>query len=210
MKPAHEIEVKLPVTNVAVLRRTLRQLRARHGRRVHELNVLFDTPDQRFRRSDRLLRLRTNNGAGVITFKGRSLSATSARASRYKIRRELEFAVSDPSVAAAVLHQLGFRSGFRYEKFRTELLVPRVKGAHIFLDETPIGVFLEIEGAPAAIDRAARTLGFKPADYVTESYGALYARYCRARGIKMGDFVFASKKSDVRRKKSEGSRGAAK
>jgi hypothetical protein len=42
------------------------------------------------------------------------------------------------------------------------------------LDETPIGTFLELEGSRAAIDRAARGLGFGPADYIVETYVALF------------------------------------
>jgi adenylate cyclase class 2 len=59
------------------------------------------------------------------------------------------------------------------------------------LDETPIGVFLELEGPPDWIDRAAGELGFKEDNYITASYGALYIEDCRRCGEAPGDMTFA-------------------
>ena len=194
MQAHMEIEVKLRVADLAALKKLLRARHARWGKRVHECNVLFDTPQGRFRRRDELVRLRTNDGAGILTFKGRARPRPKGRKGRCKIRHETEFAVSNPRAAASFLSGLGLVESFRYEKYRTELRVSAVLKAHVYLDETPIGAFVEIEGAPAAIDRAARLLGYQPADYITESYLALYARHCRVHGRAMGDLVFALRK----------------
>jgi len=66
------------------------------------------------------------------------------------------------------------RPWFRYEKFRSTFSLPRMKGLKLVLDETPIGVFVELEGKREEIDRAAQLLGFGASDYVTQSYGALF------------------------------------
>ncbi len=58
------------------------------------------------------------------------------------------------------------------------------------LDETPIGIYLELEGTPAWIDRTARRIGFREEDYITESYGRLYLDWCRKNRVKPGDMVF--------------------
>jgi len=58
------------------------------------------------------------------------------------------------------------------------------------LDDTPIGVFLELEGAPGWIDRTARLLGFAEQDYITASYRSLYVDDCAARGIPPADMIF--------------------
>jgi adenylate cyclase, class 2 len=58
------------------------------------------------------------------------------------------------------------------------------------VDETPIGVFLELEGLPRWVDRIARVLGFSAADYITLSYGRLYIEACAARGIAPTNMVF--------------------
>jgi adenylate cyclase class 2 len=62
------------------------------------------------------------------------------------------------------------------------------------LDQTPIGDFLELEGAAQWIDRTARTLGFSPADYITVSYGRLYLEYCEAKGVDPRNMVFEHKR----------------
>jgi len=56
------------------------------------------------------------------------------------------------------------------------------------LDETPLGVFLELEGPARWIDRTARALGFSESDYITDSYAELHRR---SRGGEAGDMVFA-------------------
>jgi adenylate cyclase, class 2 len=89
-----------------------------------------------------------------------------------------------------ILARLGHHPVFRYEKFREEYERPGQHGT-ITLDETPIGSFLELEGAPKWIDRTARQLGFSRADYITRSYGNLYLAYCREHGIIPSDMTFS-------------------
>ena len=61
---------------------------------------------------------------------------------------------------------------------------------HAMLDETPIGPFLELEGPARWIDRMAKRLGFTEKDYVTASYGALWAAHQNAAGMPLEDFIF--------------------
>ena len=70
------------------------------------------------------------------------------------------------------------------EKFRTRFrLCPlHLDPLHLDLDETPVGNFLELEGSPRQIDRAARALGYRPADYLRATYWDLYAAHARRRG----------------------------
>jgi adenylate cyclase class 2 len=86
------------------------------------------------------------------------------------------------------------RVWFRYEKFRTTFRLPAsnawAKRLIIELDETPIGVFLELEGPANAIDRAAKALGFETRDYVLANYVTLYREYCRGRGEEPHDMLF--------------------
>ncbi|MGB0035232.1 MAG: hypothetical protein WBP79_07145, partial [Candidatus Acidiferrales bacterium] len=60
----------------------------------------------------------------------------------------------------------------------------------VVLDETPIGAYLELEGAPADIDRGAAQLGFSSSDYITQTYGGLYLAECRRRGLPPSDMLF--------------------
>ncbi len=142
--------------------------------RVHETNAVYDTPEQRLRRSGMLLRLRTAGDRSLLTFKGR------AETGKHKSRPETETPVGDAAAMAALLEHLGFEVAFRYEKYRSEFEPPEGEG-RAMLDETPAGVFIELEGPPDWIDRAAHRLGFRETDYLTASYAQLHARSAAAR-----------------------------
>ena len=79
----------------------------------------------------------------------------------------------------AILRALGYAPTFRYEKYRA---VWRGGPGHVVLDETPIGVFGEIEGPARWIDRTARALGITPADYITQTYADLFFAWKRKTG----------------------------
>jgi adenylate cyclase class 2 len=216
----YEVEIKLAVRDAAGLRRRLLHLRAREvSPRVLEQNTLYDTPDGGFARHGQLIRLRTevpapkakrlsragrgqNAGSSplraVLTYKGplqRADEPAQSLGRRFKIRREYEVVVENGEQMRLILEALGLRPLFRYEKYRTAYRLPRVAGVNIDLDETPIGMFLELEGEPAGIDRAAAVLGYTVSEYILQSYGALYIRDCRKRGLEPKDMLFSRKKS---------------
>ena len=87
---------------------------------------------------------------------------------------------------------------FHYEKYRTTFALSATKtwakGLLIELDETPIGIFMELEGPPKAIDQAAKELGYSKKDYILTNYVSLFAEECRRRGKMMGDMVFQKRK----------------
>lgn len=198
-----EIEIKLRIADLPSLVRNLWRLGATPAGRVLEKNTLYDTPASDFRRRGRLLRLRTETPAPSAAYPGgphRVILTSKAPASAgpvrpsavsrgplYKERLERELVVHDPRGWPAVLCSVGLRPRFRYEKYRTSF---RLFGLHLDLDETPVGIFLELEGAPRSIDRVARALGFSPEDYIRETYWALYRTACRRRGRRPGNMVF--------------------
>lgn len=171
------------------MRRLLHKLGFRvMKRRSHEINLLFDRPKDSLGRQGKLIRLRRVGRDALLTYKGPSSNA------RYKKRHELETMVSDPDILEEIFKQIGYRTVYRYEKFRTEYARPQDAGK-VLLDETPAGNFLELEGSPRWIDRTARLLGFCSADYITGSYGYLHMLYCRERGTEPGDMLFPPKRN---------------
>jgi adenylate cyclase class 2 len=179
-----EIEIKLCVTSAAAARRILKAAGFRVLRsRVFEKNYVLDTPDLKLRQARSLLRVRQAGRRATLTYK---LSTTP---SKYKSLEELEIEISDASLIRSILERLGFHCVFRYEKHRTEYAQPGTKGI-VTLDETPIGCYLEVEGAPRWIDRTARALGFGESDYINTGYGRLYQEFCEARGVKPTNMVF--------------------
>lgn len=187
--PAHrspiEVEIKLRLPNAARGRRLLRAARYRVSkRRVFESNTVYDRPSGNLRTNGELLRLRRSGSAWLLTYKGPS------KPGKHKSRPERETFVSDGAAAGDILQRLGYVPAFRYEKFRTEFGKPKAPGV-IVLDETPIGVFLELEGPPQWIDGAAAELGFNENAYITQSYGSLYIEDCRRRGIAPSHMLFS-------------------
>lgn len=182
-----EVEIKLRVPDVRAMRRRLAKLGARQVRRVHEHNILFDTPQGALRRAGQLLRLRWSGDDAVLTFK--SPLAPRPGRGRYKVRREVEFAVRAEAMRA-MLVGAGLLQGFRYEKHRSSYRVPRAGKVRLELDETPIGCFVELEGEPRAIDALARRLGYRPQDYITANYFVLYAQHCRRGGTPVRHMEF--------------------
>jgi len=214
-----ETEVKLMVLDLRDLVGKLKRLGARPRGRVLERNVLFDTDTHDMRKRGRLLRLRTEEPAPsefapggaarrMLTAKapvpesGRASRRVSRRNSRYKMNIEREVVIKNAAPRPAgkrrlrdrgwtfALGFLGFRTSFRYEKYRTSF---EFKGVHVSLDETPVGVFLELEGEPEAIDRVAHELGFTPRDYIRATYYEIYAAEQRRRGRPVRNMVFPSK-----------------
>src|SRR5580692_5240953 len=100
-KSTNEIEIKLPVRSVPVLRRRLKEIRAREvSPRTHEFNTLYDTPHKSLFRQGRLIRIRIDRPARkgsnasriTLTFKGPAQTPKSSQKTspRYKIREEVE------------------------------------------------------------------------------------------------------------------------
>jgi adenylate cyclase class 2 len=192
-----EIEIKLPFADLAALIGRLQRLRAVNLGRVFEQNTLYDTPGADLRRAGCLLRLRIETPAGsalvppgtpsaVLTSKAPPRTAE-ATETPYKERLERELAIAHPNRWPHILNTLGFRPAFRYEKYRTSLRLGRL---HVDLDETPVGGFLELEGAPRAIEGTARALGYTRRHYLRATYWDLYAADCKRRGRAVGNMVF--------------------
>jgi adenylate cyclase class 2 len=183
-KPTTETEIKLKVADADAARLLLRGAGFRlHKWRVFEDNVILDSAGLKLRKAGALLRVREAGGEATLTYKGK------AAAGKHKVREELETGVSDAGAFARIAERLGFTPKFRYQKYRTEFQEPDGKGVAT-LDETPIGIYLELEGPPEWIDRTAQRLGFREADYITESYGALYFAWCREQRVTPGQMVF--------------------
>ncbi len=184
-----ETEIKLRVPDAAAARRLIGQAGFRVARRrVLETNVLFDNPARELRARRCLIRIRRAGARAILTYKGPPLPG------RHKSREELEAPLAQPATFEAILGRLGFEPVFRYEKYRTEYRRGDQEGL-VTLDQTPIGVFLELEGDPDWIDRLASELGFGERDFILASYATLYADYCRERGLTPQHMLFSPGKN---------------
>ena len=217
---AKETEIKLRITDVPAFHRALKRIGARPTgpgtSKVHEENVIFDTPQGGLAKHGQLLRIRTETpevrGKSkksapkqrvILTFKQPmtrpAVAETESRSDGpYKVRDEIEVEVAESANLARIFEGLGMNGWFRYEKYRTTFRLPAskawAKGLLIELDETPIGTFVELEGPAEAIDRAAEELGYSKRDYVLKNYLRLYMEDCRRRGEEPRHMLFPKRK----------------
>lgn len=163
----NEIEIKLRIKDVKALQRTLKRLAVipldPKMPRVHEMNLLFDTPEGGLAKHGQLLRIRTEKSASrtqrhispaqkrtsnrtirhLLTFKSPpealaigNLTRQPSAGGRYKIREETELDITDAKSLQKIFEGLGLRGWFRYEKYRTTYKFPaRAKWAYGLLVE---------------------------------------------------------------------------
>ncbi len=189
MSGPREVEIKFVLHNINDMQRRLKRAGFRCVTpRTHEMNTLYDLPSGALRQRGEVLRLREYGGQWKLTHKSRG------KALRHKTRVENETGVADGRRAEAILMALGYKPSFRYEKFRAEWSDGT---GHVVLDETPIGNFGEIEGPSRWIDRAARALGLRTADYITDSYVGLFMGWKKRTGSPAQHMTF----TEIRRRR---------
>lgn len=172
-----EREIKLSFASAAEARAALVDAGAEpHAPRRLQDDALYDTDAKALFAGASALRLRREGGRALLTFKG------PVQAGPMKTREEIESAVDDADAVAAMLVALGYRPWFRYQKYREELRAP---GVFVAIDETPAGVFVEIEGDEPGIIALAKKLG--RSDYILDSYRGLWVA---AKGPDAGDMLF--------------------
>jgi len=186
MMMSAEIELKFRVDSLPALERQLPLLGFHlETPRTFEQNTLYDTPDRSLKARGEILRVRQYGGRWVVTHKRHPEEEDTA--SIYKVRIETESEVADGAALAEMFTRLGFGPAFRYEKYRTEY----AEGdGYLVLDETPIGVFAELEGPTQWIDRQLEALAVDPGVCLTESYGKLFLAWRRETGSPAENLTF--------------------
>ncbi len=183
-----EIEIKFRVVDVRALARELRGAGFRLiTPRTHEMNTLYDLPGAVLRGRRELLRLREYGARWTLTHK------SGKKIGRHSSRTELETSVGDGRQMELILRALGYAPSFRYEKFRAEWADGK---GQVVVDETPIGNFCEIEGAPRWIDATAGKLGVSDGDYITTNYAGLFAEWKAQTESKAVEMTFAAVKGN--------------
>src|ERR1700678_2790625 len=182
MAANREIEVKICVVDLRALARKLRSAGFRVVTpRTHEMNALYDLPGAVLRERKELLRIRKYGSEWTLTHKSKG------KIGRHSSRTEVETTVSDGGKMDLILRALGYSSSFRYEKFRAEWTDGK---GQIVVDETPIGNFCEIAGAPRWIDATAKKWGVSPAEYITQNYAGLFLEWKNQAGSAAEEMTF--------------------
>ena len=189
-----EIELKFPVSDPEALQALLPGLGFHlETPRTFEHNTLYDTPTRDLRSRTQLLRLRQYGNICTLTHK--RLPDNPSTGARYKTRIETETTVANRDAMAEIFKQLGYLPAFTYEKYRSEWSHPISPDstilAHLVLDETPIGIYAELEGPPDWIDQTLADLHIDPATCLTDSYGKLFLDWKQRTGHPAENLTFA-------------------
>jgi adenylate cyclase, class 2 len=195
-----EIEIKIRIDALPELQERLMAMGARMlHERGFEDNLVLDYPDLRLRCAGKLIRLRRYRDEQTLTYKGPATFQENV-----KSRVETEIRLDSLESTQLILAELGLYPVFQYQKFRTVFICdasfagrakpgtngPPEAGLQIMVDETPIGLFLELEGERALILKAAHFLGYGPESFIPQSYRDLYVDYCLEQGRTVGNMVF--------------------
>ena len=194
---AIETEIKIRVDDPAVFSLRLEEAGFHlQTPRAFESNTLYDTPDRRMRARTEILRIRGYAGRWTVTHKRLPAAETglNSEGDPHKHRIETETTVGDGQPLAEIFLALGLTPAFRYEKWRTEWSDGE---GHCVLDETPIGIYAELEGESAWIDRTAARLQIAREQYITLSYGRLFEQWCEEHGSAAENLTFAAIAEDA-------------
>ena len=178
----NEVEIKFRVDDPESLAKLLRRKGFRSKTpRTHEMNTLYDYPNQEITRRGELLRLREYGKSWKLTHKAKG------KLGRHKSRVETETKIEDGHAVEEIFESLGLQPVFRYEKFRAEWSDGT---GDVVTDETPIGNFAEIEGPAKWIDATAKALGVRRGDYITANYASLFFAWKQASGSPAEEMTF--------------------
>src|SRR5262245_10011556 len=155
-----ETEVKLKVhpTNILTLLRASDVFFIETPRHL-VVDALFDDKDSSLKRADIVVRLRATDNEldSVLTIKGPT-SIEGGVKSREEAETPLDAHAED--VFVKLMGYLGLSVTFRSTKYRTYIQDHTAQKPEVFLDETPLGSFIEIEGTPERILELTKVLGF--------------------------------------------------
>ena len=172
-----ELELKARVDDPAALEAALAHAGA-------ELVFRGEMRDRRFDRGgmlegrDEVLRLRSYRGTtryGVLAWKG----PVSVRGG-YKRREEHETRLEDPDAFLTILERLGYEVVMRIDRTIAEY---RLAQAAVRIEWYPaMDVLVEVEGEPAAIERAVSLSGIPRDRFLPESLSFFVVAYERRTG----------------------------
>lgn len=178
-----EVEIKVPISDPEEFRKKIIKAGGILKRERHfESNFLYDFSDRSLSVQGCLLRIRELPEGALLTFKGKVLQHE-----KYKTRPEAETLCQDKQAIKGILHSIGLKIYFRYEKYREEYILAN---ALVCIDELPFGWFLEIEGDEENIEKVAEMLRLDSNTFSKKSYAAIYAEICRQAGKPFTDILF--------------------
>ena len=180
----HEIEVKFKIPSTQEILKKIHALGAVCDQNEQfERNLRWDDADETLTKTNQVLRLRDNGGVSVLTYK-----AEKPNDKEIAEREEIETVVSDFEKTKLILERLGYQIDFIYEKYRS---IYTLNDTQLFVDHTPIGDYVEIEGPDAeAIRKSAELLGLDWNHRISKGYRNLFNHWKTETEYPGRDMIF--------------------
>jgi predicted adenylyl cyclase CyaB len=170
-----ELELKAVVADAEDLRRRLHAAGAEPSFAGRMTDLRYDRGVELGSR-DEVLRVRTLVGTDgavqvVLAWKGPTMRSPDG----YKLREEIELPVAGAGDPGRLLEALGYRAVHAIER---EIEIFRLGQATLRLERYPrMDVLVEIEGEPAAIERAIAASGIPRGEFTAESLAEFARRF---------------------------------
>lgn len=176
-----EVEVKSVVVDETDCRRRIEAAGARLMFEGRLEDRRYDTADRRLTTADELLRVRTRaDDRGVhatLEWKG-----PTRHDDGYKVREEIVASTTDAAELAAILERIGYAVIGEIDR---DIVQYTFGEAMIRFERYPrMDVLVEVEGAPASIERAIEALGMPRAGFSGDRLPAFIARFESRTGTR--------------------------
>jgi predicted adenylyl cyclase CyaB len=160
-----EVELKSVVDDLERRRRAVESAGGRLTFQGQLTDRRYDTADRALHARDHVLRTRTYTDASgsraELDWKG-----PTHREGGYKRREEIEVKVGEPDALATMLARLGYRVTMEIDR---EIVQYTLHDAMVRFECYPrMDILVEVEGAPAQIERAIAELGLPRDGFTTE------------------------------------------
>ena len=176
-----EVELKSVIDDVAVRRRRIESAGAQLTFDGRLEDRRYDSSDRRLSSADHVLRLRaysdTHGVRATLEWKGPTREEDG-----YKVRDELSAHTSDPADLAAILDRLGYTVIGEIDRHVAQYALD---SAVVRFEVYPrMDSLVEVEGPPAAIERAIEALGMSRDGFTAERLLAFVGRYEARTGLQ--------------------------
>lgn len=182
-----EIEIKLAIAEPlvkGVIDRIEKEFNCKKTNPFHQITHQFFFDD--YTKQTAFPRVR-NEENGNITF---TVKAKLKETSEFFKRTEIDLVIDDAEKVIQMMPLLGFPKKISWEKKRHSFSMDDSTDICFFLDETPMGWFLEIEAEEDKIENAIAKLDLQEAKRINKAYLGLWEEYKIEHNISCEDMLF--------------------
>ena len=135
----------------------------------------YDTPDEALKARDEVVRTRTYRAAGGLPRTSLDWKGARSLEHGYRVREEHSVTVDSLESLEAILTGLGYRVTKAIDR---QIIQFELLGAMVRFERYPrMDDLVEVEGEPAAIERAIALLGMRRSDFTADSLATFAERY---------------------------------